>query len=510
MNETSKSSVPVWVWLLGGCAILSLILVCVIVAVGLFGGLFFVSSSSVSGPPGAITVVAVTVGPETGQTENENDNGSATLPPTPTDTLPQTPTPDATEPEATAEPTNTGEAETAAEPTESLQTDDPFAEARDEIEDNVIELRGLPQLEEVVPTALTSEELRAELEEDFMEDYSPEESRLDVLALSAFDFLERDFDLYNFTIDLLTEQVAGYYDPETDEFVVISSGEADFGVLEQFTYAHEFVHALQDQHFALDMLSDDTLDTEASFALRALAEGDATLAQTLYISQGYFSQEELFEILEAVGSIDTTVLDSAPPVLARELEFPYTAGLEFVQALYFEGGYDAVDNAWMNLPQSTEQIIHPERYLSGDEPQIISVQPLTDTLGTGWQRIDEDTFGEFYLREYLSQQLMSNVVETAATGWGGDRYAVYWNENTEQLVMVYKLVWDSVADGEEFFAAYENYPANLFGSTVAEQPDGGLCWQGTDVICLYQIGETTMIVRAPDLDTAAAVAAVQG
>ncbi|NIT57159.1 MAG: hypothetical protein GWN00_13270, partial [Aliifodinibius sp.] len=64
-------------------------------------------------------------------------------------------------------------------------------------------------------------------------------------------------------------------------------------------------------------------------------------------------------------------------------------------------------------------------------------------------------------------------------------------------------------DGEEFFGAYENYPANLFGVGVNEQPDGGLCWQGADVICLYQIGEATVIVRAPDLETVADVAAAQ-
>jgi hypothetical protein len=74
--------------------------------------------------------------------------------------------------------------------------------------------------------------------------------------------------------------------------------------------------------------------------------------------------------------------------------------------------------------------------------------------------------------------------------------------------MVLKLVWDTIADGEEFFAAYENYPANLFGTNATSQPDDGLCWQGTDVICLYQVGEATLIVRAPDLETAAAIAAI--
>jgi hypothetical protein len=493
MTEKQSGSVPIWVWLLGGCALLTLILACLAAVVFFFGGFLFVAAAPVaSGPPSVVTVVAVTVAPESGQTDSsQNDNESEPS----TDTPPQTPTPPGNEPEETADPGGDSE--------------DLIAETRQEIESNVIELRGLPQLEAVIPTALTSEELRTRLEADFMEDYSPEESRLDVLTLSAFDFLERDFDLYNFTIDLYTEQVAGFYDPETDEFVVISSGEASFGVLEQFTYAHEFVHALQDQHFSLDLLSDESLDSEAAFAIRALAEGDATLAQTLYISEGYFSQEQLLEIITAAGALDSSVFNSAPPVLSHELEFPYTSGLNFVQTLYAQGGYSAVDDAWNNLPQSTEQIIHPERYLSGDEPQIVSLQPLTDTLGAGWQRLDEDTLGEFYLREYLAQQLNSTIVETAATGWGGDRYTVYWNEASEQIVMVLKLVWDTTADSDEFAAAYEAYPAQLFGATAASQPDGSQCWQGTDVICLYQNGDETMIVRAPDLETAAAIAAAQ-
>ncbi len=500
MNENQSSSVPIWVWLLGGCAILSICLVCLAGLIAFFGGAFFLSSPSVSSPPSVVTVVAVTIAPEANQPDNnQNSNESATLPPTPTNSPPQTPTPSENTSAATADPGSTPKA----------NAEDPFAGVRDEIEANVVELRGLPQLNEVVPTALTTAELRARLEADFMEDYSPEEGRLDVLTLSAFDFLARDFDLYNFTIDLYTEQVAGFYDPETDEFVIISSRETSFGALEQFTYAHEFVHALQDQHFRLDLLSDESLDSEVAFAIRALAEGDATLAQSLYISEGYFTQEQLLEILTESDSIDTTVFDSAPPILARELEFPYTAGLEFVQALYAQGGYATVDDAWENLPQSTEQIIHPERYLTGDEPQVVTMQPLTDTLGVGWQRLDEDTLGEFYLREYLAQQLEGGLVESAASGWGGDRYTVYWNDEAEEIVMVLKLVWDTVADGEEFFGAYENYPANLFGVGVNEQPDGGLCWQGADVICLYQIGEATVIVRAPDLETVADVAAAQ-
>lgn len=495
MNDKSSSSFPIWVVIVGGCALLTLVLGCIAALVILLGGALFVATPPVVGPPSVVTAVVITVGPQTSQPTTTDTPLATDTPAPPTDTPPQTQTPTGSEPTVTADAPG---AET-----------DASGEVREQIEDNVTELRGLPQLDEVELTSLTPDQLRERLEADFTEDYSPEEARFDVLALSAFDFLERDFDLYNFTIDLLTEQVAGFYDPETDEFVVISSA-ASFGALEQFTYAHEFVHALQDQHFQLDLLSDETLDAEAAFAVRALAEGDATLAQTLYISEGYFTQEQLLEIITSVGELDSTIFNNAPPVLAHELEFPYTTGLAFVQALYAQGGYAAVDAAWEDLPQSTEQIIHPEQYLSGDAPQIVSVQPLTDTLGTGWQRLDEDTLGEFYLREYLIQQLDAATAETAATGWGGDRYTVYWNEEAEEIVMALKLVWDTPADLEEFATAYEEYPANLFNADAASQPDGGQCWQGTDVICLHQNETETMIVRAPNLETAAAVAAAQG
>ena len=497
MNDNQSSSVPIWVWLLGGCGLLSLLMACIVAFLAFFGVGFFTASSPVISPP-LVTSFPITV---------ESSGSDPVTRVIPTDTPPQTPTPETAEPTIESnDPTSESTPETAdPNPT----TEDPFADIRQEIAINVIAIRGLPQLEEVNPTALTPAELRERLETDLNEDYSPEESRLDVLTLSAFDFLERDFDLYNFTIDLLTEQIAGFYDPETDEFVVISSSEADFGGLEQFTYAHEFVHALQDQHFALDLISDKSIEGDAAFALRALIEGDATLVQTQYVTEGYFSQEVLLDILASAGSIDSTVFDSAPPFLAAELEFPYITGLEFVQTLHSQGGYAAVDAAWENIPQSTEQIIHPDRYLSGDAPQIVTVEPLTDTLGAGWQQIDEDTLGEFYLRQYLIQQLDGATADTAATGWGGDRYTVYWNEESESIVMVLKLAWDTVADGEEFFAAYENYPANLFGTSPTSQADDGICWQGQDVICLYQVGGETMIVRAPDLATAAIVAAAQ-
>jgi hypothetical protein len=380
--------------------------------------------------------------------------------------------------------------------------------ARSEIEANVVEIRGLEIMDPFVVEQLTRTELHQIIRDEWLAEYSAEVARNDAITMSAFDFLAIEFDLFGFYLDLLTEEVLGYYDTEQNAFFLIDEDD-DYDVLERLTHAHEAVHALQDQHYDLDRLDEDTVDSEASLALLALAEGDATLVQSLYLISGYMDPDELLEILTASMDIETPVLDSAPPILARELLFPYLDGVAFAEALYARGGFEAIDQAWLNPPQSTEHILHPERYLNGDAPKVISLAPLTDTLGHGWKSIDEDTVGELYLREYLAQQLDGGSVELASTGWGGDRYAVYWNEGEEALVMLLRLTWDSAEDSEEFLNLYQGYPAGLYQAKSMKQSDGGLCWQGDDVICLYDSGGDVIIARAPNLDIAALIAAEQ-
>jgi hypothetical protein len=384
-------------------------------------------------------------------------------------------------------------------------------EARNEairarVEANVLSLRGLELLEPVEPLLLTEAQLQERVEVDVAENLSPEEARQDALVFSAFDFVERDFDLHEALVELRGQAIAGFYDPETAEFVVISD-DTLLDPAEQWTHAHEFVHALQDQHYALEGISDDSLDSEARAAIRALAEGEAELVQLLYIREGYFTNRELDAIRATLEENEEASFQAFPSILLSDLAFPYLAGSAFAGTLYEAGGFAALNDAWESLPQTTEHILHPDRYLAGDRPQLVTLSPLTDTLGVGWEQIDEDVFGEFYLREYLAQQLDTADVERAATGWGGDRYVVHWNEASEQLVMALKLVWDRPEDAAEFAEVYPAYPSSLLGSEQETQPDGGQCWQNAEVICFYDDGRTSLIVRAPDLALAATVAA---
>ncbi len=369
------------------------------------------------------------------------------------------------------------------------------------IEERVSELRGLETLKPVTKAFLTPEELRQRLEEDM--DYTAQEARDDVLLYAAFDLMSRDVDLYSLLIDLQTEQIAGFYDPETKELYVIKSG-AIPGALERSTFSHEYTHVLQDQHFDLEALgftdeaSEKDSDSEQDFAVRCLVEGDASLLQQQYMLQ-YFELEELRELLDQVQATDSSVLDSAPAVIQESLFFPYEAGLAFVNALYSEGGWDAVDAAYADLPRSTEQILHRERY-PDDVPVEVTLPPLTDTLGSGWRLVDQDVLGEFGLQLYLGVQLSQADTEAAAEGWGGDRYAVYWRGDESGFVLALRLVWDTPQDAAEFFTRYVEFAEARFGAGPARtEGEHRLWWLDQDVMLLVQNEQDeTLVLIAPD------------
>lgn len=387
-------------------------------------------------------------------------------------------------------------------PTPPVVRATPGLEVFDEIARAVERIRGLQATGPYTRSLMTQAELRAYQEKKFEQDYTPEEARQDTLTLAAFDLLPRDFNLREFLLDLYTEQIAGFYDPDTKQFFVISE-QRQPGVLERVTFAHEYTHLLQDQHFDLVALgfTDDErkrpkdLDDDAMLARRALVEGDATLTQLFYLRD--LPRAEQLEWFEAVQRQPSEVFDRAPRAIREELTFPYEAGLTFVQALYGEGGWEAINAAFRDPPASTEQILHPEKYRSREQPIRVTLPPLTDTLGSGWQLVDENVLGEFYLRVYLEERLSDLRAEEAAAGWGGDRYAVYWNEGAGQDLLVLALAWDSEAEAQEFVAAYREYATARYGGGPTREAPGQALWIGQDVLWLEWRGAQTLILRGP-------------
>jgi hypothetical protein len=220
--------------------------------------------------------------------------------------------------------------------------------------------------------------------------------------------------------------------------------------------AHELTHALQDQNYDLTKLPLHQKDNDdLALATSALLEGDATILMTDFYAQHAAQGKMLTDLLAMLTGQKTEKLQAAPVFFRELLVFPYQAGQQFALALSFRGGYEALNRALADPPQSTEQILHPEKYF-GERDHPVAVE-LPDLPTTEWRRIGNNVLGEFGIRTMLQTHLRPAEAKIAAAGWGGDRYQVYERGAGGPLGLVWRTVWDTEADATEFAGAYEVY-----------------------------------------------------
>jgi len=377
------------------------------------------------------------------------------------------------------------------------------------IEDRTQQIRQLDLLEPIELTFLTRDELRAEIA---AEDYPLDEQQRDLRVLVAFGLVAPDTDLGALYNELYGDGVLGYYDPNTKRMVVVSdSGGAttDLSATEELTFAHETVHALQDQHFDLVALQDraNAANSDTSLALIALPEGDATFFEGQYASA---DRDFLKRLLQEYDDTDVPdVLQNAPAIFIDTLYFPYDQGGTFVSAVYDEGGWDAVDAVYANPPISTEQVLHPEKYFSGEEPIDVRMSDPSATLGPGWAVLDDDTFGEFQISILLdtSDAISDEEAQDAAAGWGGDRYVVVGDE--DQTAIYWATEWDSADDANEFARTLIERETDRLGADTSPLESGtGTAINGDgEVVHILVDGTSVVYVSAPDEQTLATVIA---
>jgi Zn-dependent peptidase ImmA (M78 family) len=318
---------------------------------------------------------------------------------------------------------------------------------------------------------------RAEIEQmivrNLNESATPEEMAATEAALRKLGLVPADFQYRAFLVQLLTEQVAGYYDPKTQEFYL-----ADWIDLDGFrpVMAHELVHALQDQHFNLRRFEDwPKHDSDAELAAHSLVEGDASFLMMQYVVQNPARQLAFLKSMMAGGAGASEKIEKAPRVLRESLLFPYLKGTSFVTQVYKRGGWEAVTAAYKSLPQSTEQVLHAEKYEAREAPQKVALRDVSASLGKGWRMADHDVEGEWGLYLLLDQFLQSaDASRRASEGWGGDRYALFLGPNRATDVLVaHKTVWDTEQDAREFFDAYASRTTKRYGVEPAEVAESG-------------------------------------
>lgn len=254
------------------------------------------------------------------------------------------------------------------------------------VTDQVAELRELEPTGDVEVAFLDDAELTAELETILDRDLDREQLETTTDLLVALRAIPADTDLEALQRELLAEQVAGFYAPDEERLVVRVPEDGTIRPLDRITLAHELGHAIVDQRIGLPDLAAD-LDSDALLAQLAVVEGDATLLMNLWSVQHL----SLFEQLGLAGSADLAgqeeQLAAFPHHLARELIFPYTAGLELICDRWLEGGWAAVDDAYGSPPTTTAGVLFPER---ADDP---ATTPPALTAPAGADERLSDTFG---------------------------------------------------------------------------------------------------------------------
>jgi hypothetical protein len=359
-----------------------------------------------------------------------------------------------------------------------------------EVSAKVEQIRGARFTRPVAVRLVDAATARAHFRERLLKFWPPDQVRYDQRIYEQLGLLKPGTDLMKTLLDVLEEQAGAYYDPETDTFFVLKGmPRATAPVL----MAHELTHALDDQRFNIDgTLAKLKEDDDRATAYTAVVEGTGTVVMSLFMLQeiqaGRLSTDAVAELQKSEAG-QAAKLVAAPPLIQRSLIAPYQLGQAFLlhgdPMQFTRFSPSEADRAFKDPPQSTEQIIHSEKYWDPerrDLPKTVNLPDLASTLGPGWRQVASGTFGELTLAvltglgpvDLASTRSAEpqNWTNRAATGWAGDVYQHY--VNGPRAVTVLAAVWETPEDAAEFVTALKPLP----GRSTVRRGDATLVLAG--------------------------------
>lgn len=304
--------------------------------------------------------------------------------------------------------------------------------------------------------------------------------------------------------DLNVASTDGFYDSNTRKLYIPVSGHK-LTPEGQSVCAHELTHALQDQWFDLNGLypkgKAKTFDSDLS--IQALVEGDATSVEDEYISEIPGLARKVGAEEKGKGPSSDTLFNT-PTILLLPDSLEYDAGESFVNYLYSQGGNDEVNLAYYYPPTSSEQIIHPGKYLGQDTPVQVSMPSLGPNLGAGWHEQYEDTMGELEVTAFLTGPTLwrsrFDAARPQASGWGGDKYELY-TKGTHH-VLAWQTYWDTPEDAVQFEAGLRGELQKSFGAEISSGHVVVLVNNVRNAVAIQRSGNHVTYVQAPDRNTA--------
>ncbi|HUM04776.1 MAG TPA: hypothetical protein VLT90_04905 [Terriglobales bacterium] len=350
----------------------------------------------------------------------------------------------------------------------------------------------LPIKEKIKRRLVERKEVQRFVQKSMKEDKDTQRLERSEVVLKKFGLLPRDFDLKRFLVEMLEEQVAGYYDPKTRTVNLLNWVDADS---QRPVLAHELTHALQDQSFGLEKwlrASDDpahageptpadiSIDEEQA-ARQAVVEGQAMVTLLDYtLAPTGKTMLDMPTIVEAmkqgmlVGAADTPSFSKAPIFLKETLTFPYRYGIDFTAALLSAGGKDlAYSGAFKNPPRTTREIMEPQTYLSHEKLEPLKLLDF-DKDFAGYDRFDIGAIGEFDISVLVKQYVGDDESARLYPDWRGGYYFAGRpkGSKTAPLGLLYVSRWSSTEKAAEFAAVYARSLAKRYKQAQALGGDG--------------------------------------
>jgi hypothetical protein len=493
-SETSRSSKPKFILIVAG---LSILLVTVGIVFRKFVPRIFISEADAIETANALATM--NVGLHLPPTWTPTIIPTNTITPIPSDTL---------EPTITFTPISTRTSRPS--PTSEIMDPSILAEL-DLLKKQVSDLRELSTSVHVYSHMVSETEVRPLLENYyFFYGGSEQEIHHNSRVLVALGLIEPDDDFLTHVLNSLTAIGGGFYIEDMNQIYIIGE---QLTAIEKLAYVNGYSHALVNLNVNLVRTSVYPTcrgNEDRCNAIRALINGDSTLLMLQWLEQSasLIDYEEIINNQLPIGILPE---QDPPPYILRNAEFPSNEGKAFVEILFSNDGWSGVTQAYNHLPESTEQILHPEKYLSGERPIVVPSVSLEMTLGKDWERIKRNTLGEWLTYLILGYgtnpmaQLNEDDAARASDGWGGDHYQVYYNDGTGELLLVVEWKWDRPSDANEFATAMRNYLKNRFsrGEFLGTNRE---CWIGSNQFtCFYDGDQQSLWIVAPSMDLVDAI-----
>lgn len=369
----------------------------------------------------------------------------------------------------------------------------------DTITAKVVKLRGLTKKREIERGLMDRDAIRQRLLQRIDEEYTAEELAAEEMALKRLGLLPPEANYKQLVIDLLAEQIAGFYDPADGKLYIADVARDEHRGLDDILMAHEIDHALQDQHFGLGRFMKPIKGQgDATTARQALVEGDGTALMFEYMMNNlgkdvpWADSRATDAMIEQMSSaVAQQGLEHAPLVLREGMLFPYMNGLGFVAHFRKHHPWSEVDRIYKKPPLSTEHILHPESYMDYERPDEISVGAIRSL--SGYAKVYDNVNGEFGLSLLLRQHAGTRMQKRgdvyapkekaarATAGWGGDHMALYTppghDGTSASTVAVLYTVWDEIADAIEFFEMLSDAMPSLSGGNPLARTDDELLYR---------------------------------